>query len=210
MLEAAAKGGWVDAIMVATNPMVMRDNKRFNKAIDACHKAGIGLISMKESYSGQDTIESVLPDFEKKGLSRVTAVMTAMWTDERFACVCSHMDNIKHLRENAEAARTFKPMSDKDLAAVDAMLRRGRPTYCAACDGSCRRAAGTTADLNAIARYVTYAERNGQLIEARRLFAALPPEARDWSGADLQAATHACHSGIDYARVIEKAQQLLA
>ena len=57
LAAAAAKGSWVDAIMVATNPTVMRSNKAFNDALTACHKAGVGLVSMKESFTGSDTIE---------------------------------------------------------------------------------------------------------------------------------------------------------
>lgn len=207
---AAAQGSWVDAIMVATNPTLMRDNKNFNRAVDACHQAGVGLISMKETYFGADTIEGVVPEFKKKGLSRVAAVLTTMWSDERFACICSHMDNIKYLKENADTAKSFKPLTADELAAADRMLRRCQPTLCVACDGSCQRAAGTKADLNAIARYVTYAEQNGQLREARKLFAALPPDARDWTGADLHAASHACKSRLDFERILAKAKELLA
>jgi predicted aldo/keto reductase-like oxidoreductase len=207
---AAAKGSWVDAIMVATNPTLMRDNKDFNRAVDACHQAGVGLISMKETYFGADTIEGIVPEFKKRGLSRVAAVLTTMWTDGRFACVCSHMDNIKYLKENADTAKQFTPLTADELAAVDRMLRRCQPTLCVACDGSCQRAAGTRADLNAIARYVTYAEQNGQLREARGLFAALPPEARDWAGANLHAASHACKSRLDFERILAKAKELLA
>jgi predicted aldo/keto reductase-like oxidoreductase len=211
LLQAAASAGsWVDAIMVATSPTLMRDNQEFNRALTACHEAGVGLISMKETYFGVDTIDGVIPEFKRRGLSRVAAVLTAMWTDERFSCVCSHMDNIKYLKENADTAKKFKPLTADELAAVDRMLRRCKPPLCVACDGSCQRAAGTQADLNAIARYVTYAEQNGQLREARKLFAALPAEARDWSGADLHAASHACRSRLDFARILAKAEQLLA
>lgn len=209
VLNAAAKSGWIDAIMVATNPTVMHDNADFNRSLDACHKAGIGLISMKESYTGKATIKDLFPGFKEKGLSPVTAVMSAMWTDERFATVCSQMDNIKYLRENAEAARNFKPLTDKELAAVDGMLRRAKRTLCVACDGSCQKAAGTQADLNTIARYVTYVRENGQLVDARKLFAAMPPEARDWSGADLEAASRACKCNLDFPNIIAQAEQLL-
>jgi hypothetical protein len=41
----------------------------FNKALDACHKAGVGLISMKQMRSVKDA-PKFLPDFEKMGLTR--------------------------------------------------------------------------------------------------------------------------------------------
>lgn len=210
LLNNAAKGGWVDAIMVATDPTLIREDNAFNKALDACHKAGIGLISMKENRGGLTGIKDIFPSFKEKGLTPYTAVLSAIWTDERFCSICSHMDNVKKLRENAEAARNFKPLTGEELAAVDDMLRRHNRSFCVACDGSCRRAGGTQADLNTIARYVAYVEESGQLKEARKLFAALPAEARDWSGADLQAASHACRSHLDFARILAKAEQLLA
>jgi aryl-alcohol dehydrogenase-like predicted oxidoreductase len=209
LLNHAAEGGWVDAIMVATSPLLMRDTPELNKALDKCHKAGVGLISMKEC-KGAGGIKEIIPDFEAKGLNAYTAVLTAMWSDERFASICSHMDNINKLKENAAAARNFKPLNEKEMAAVADMLRGAERTYCDACDGSCQRAAGTQADLNAIARYVSYVEENGQRADARALFAALPPEARDLSGADLHAATHACKCHVDFARVVQKAREYFA
>ncbi|MGB2984244.1 MAG: aldo/keto reductase [Phycisphaerae bacterium] len=209
LLDAAAKGGWVDAIMVAADPTLIRENAEFNKALDACHKAGIGLISMKQGR-GVEKIKDVFPTFEKKGLSTHTAVLSAMWTDERFACTCSHMKNFEELRENAIAAKNFKPLTKEELGAVDTMLREGERTFCVGCDGRCREAANTRAKLNTIARYVSYAEEDGRVYEARELLTALPPEARDWPGADVAAASRACKCNLDFARILERAEELLA
>jgi predicted aldo/keto reductase-like oxidoreductase len=208
-LKAAADGTWVDVIMPALDLPLIREDKEFNKALDACHKAGVGLISMKECKD-VGNVETVVPGFEAKGLNPFTATLTAVWSDERIASICSAMDNVKKLRENADAARKFKPLKEKELAAVHEMLRGIPRTYCSACDGRCRHAAGTQADLNAIARYVSYVEEGGQLHRARELFATLPPEARDWSGADLAAATKACKCHVDYARVMAVAEKMLA
>ena len=48
------------------------------------------------------------------------------------------------------------------------------------------------------------------MYEARELLAAMAPEARDWSGADLHAASRACKSNLDFAAIIAKAEHLLA
>ncbi len=209
LLNNSAKGGWVDAIMVAADPSLIRDNAEFNKALDACHKAGIGLISMKE-MRGRASIKSVFPEFEARGLNPFTAVLTAMWTDERFTTLCSHMDNITKLKENAAAARNFKPMTDTELTAVHRMLDGHAKGYCIGCDGSCRRAAGTETAFNDIARYLCYYEENGDREGARRLFAALPPEARDWSRADLAAASKACVCKLDFENILTRAAEKLA
>ncbi|MHC4611762.1 MAG: aldo/keto reductase [Planctomycetota bacterium] len=197
MLEAAAKGGWVDAILVSADPIVLRDNAAFARAIDACHKAGVGLISMKQNRSGAAGVKHILPDFEEKGLNAHTAVLSAMWTDERFASVCSHMNTFKKLRENTTGA-------------VSTMLRGAERRYCLGCDGSCRRAAGTRADLNTIARYVNYAEQDGQVCQARDMLLRMPPEARDCAGADLNAARQACKCHLDFANIVKRAEELLA
>ena len=210
MLEAAAKGGWVDAIMVSADPIVLRDNAAFAKAVDGCHKAGVGLISMKQNRSGAAGIKKVLPNLEKKGLTAHTAVLSAMWTDERFSSVCSHMNTLQKLHENAAACRGFKPLADAELGAVDTMLRGAERTYCLGCDGSCRRAAGTRADLNTVARYVNYAEQDGRVHEARNALLKMPPEARDWSGADLDAARQACKCRLDFAGIVKRAEKLMA
>ncbi len=210
LLNAAAKGGWVDLIMVATDPTLLRGNAKYAKAIDACHQAGIGLISMKENRGGPEGIDKVFPTFAAKGLSAYTAVLSAMWTDERFTSVCSHMDTFEKLNENATACKNFKPLTAEELAAVDTMLRQARRTYCAACDGSCRRAAGTDANLNTIARYVNYAQEDGRVYEARERLAAMPIAARNWHGADLAAASRACKCNLDFAAIIKRAEELLA
>jgi predicted aldo/keto reductase-like oxidoreductase len=210
MLEAAARGGWVDAIMVSADPLVLRDNAPFARAIDACHKAGIGLISMKQSRSGAAGIAEVMPYFEKQGLNAHTAVLTGMWTDERFACVCSHMNTFEKLKENTSACRRFKPFTKDELGMLDTMLRGAKRTFCMGCDGRCRRAAGTNADLNTIARYVNYAEQDGRVDEARALLLRMPPDARNCLGADLTAAQRACRSHLDFSRIVRRAGDLLA
>jgi aryl-alcohol dehydrogenase-like predicted oxidoreductase len=221
LLAMAAKGGWVDAIMVATDPLLMRENKEFNNAIDACHKAGIGLISMKECRSVGETaeertehlaqtMEKIFPAYKEKGFTPYTAVLSAMWTDERFANVCSHMDNLEKLKENATACRDFKPLTKNELAAVDAMIREADRRFCVACDGSCRRAGKTKADLNRIARYVAYAEQDGRVFEAAELLRSMRADERDCSGADLAAASRACQCKLDFAGIVKRAEELLA
>ena len=46
--------------------------------------------------------------------------------------------------------------------------------------------------------------------EARRLYAELAPEARDWSCADLEAARAACPARLDFARLLPEVDRQLA
>ena len=210
LLNNAAAGGWVDAIMVAADPHLIRTNDQFNKALDNCHEAGVGLICMKEVRGGLAHIKDDFPEFKDKGLTPHTAVLSAVWSDGRFASICSLMDNIKKLKENAAAARNFKPLTGDELGAVCRMLQDHRRTFCHGCDGSCQRAAGTQTAFADIARYLSYYEEDGRRAEARALFAALAPQQRDWSRADLRAASRACVNKLDFPDILTRAAEKLA
>jgi hypothetical protein len=205
--EAAV--GWPDAIMVASDPRLVRTNSDFNKALDACYKAEVGLICMKEMRAA-DQIPEVVPEFEKLGLTKYAAVLSAVWTDQRFASICSHMQNLKMVKENAESARTFRPLTDDQMGMLDTVMERYASSFCVGCDGSCAVAAGTGAALGDIVRYLSYYEMDGDRETARRLFRELPPEHRDWSGADLKAAQAACVSNIDFEDYLARAEAKLA
>src|SRR5262249_34463963 len=113
-------------------------------------------------------------------------------------------------RENADAARRFEPLKEADVLGLrDAVIASG-PSLCADCDGRCAAAAGTRAELGDITRFLTYHQHHGDRAEARRQYASLSPEARDWTGADLDAARDACPSRLDFARLLDDAERHLA
>jgi uncharacterized protein len=209
ILNNAAVGGWVDAIMFMYDLPTVHEHADFNKALDACHKAGVGLIAMKTGR-GLKNIEKDLPTFKDMGLSPNTAVLHSVWTDERIATICSAMPNLKILKENSDAAKKFKPLDKKQMAAVLDMYKQPGRQFCASCDGRCKRAAGTQAALNDIVRYLSYYEMDGARERAKELFAGLSPRQRDWSKADLAAASHACCSKLDFETLLTRARQKLA
>ena len=61
-----------------------------NKAIDAAHKADIGLIAMKTQGSASSFAPRVDP-FKEAGFSRHQAVLKAVWKDTRIASAISAM-----------------------------------------------------------------------------------------------------------------------
>ncbi len=209
LLNNAAAGGWVDAIMVAYDPKIVRENADFNKALDACHQAGLGLISMKEMRALSDA-PKFLPEFKEMGLTSHQAVLHAVWTDERFASICSAMPNLPILDENSTAARNFKPMDKEKVGAVIRLYERYAGSFCNGCDGRCQRAGGTRAALNDITRILSYYERDGTRLDARKLYAALSAEQRNWHGADLAAASAACVSKLDFASLLPRAEEKLS
>jgi predicted aldo/keto reductase-like oxidoreductase len=143
-------------------------------------------------------------------LTPYQGLLTAIWSDERLSAVCTTMRNTDHIRENTDAAARFEPLKEADIRRLrDATLAHGS-MMCADCDGRCAVAAGTRAELGTLARFLTYHEHHGDRALARRLYAELPAEARDWTGADLEAARAACPNRLDFARLLPQIEDRLA
>ncbi len=104
------------------------------------------------------------------------------------------MLNTTQLRENVRRrGKRYEPLKVADIRALrDAAIAHGQ-TLCADCDGRCSIAAGTRAELGNLTRFLTYHEHLGDRAEARRQYAALDVEARDWAG-DLDAAAPAART----------------
>ena len=122
-LQNAAEGGFVDVIMLKFSPWLDKDSP-LNKALDACHKAGIGLVSMKQ-IAGQalKVTQEKVPTLKEKNLTPAQGLLHAIWTDERFSASCVTMKNIDQTTENSDAARRFEPLNLTQLTE----LRRGHP-----------------------------------------------------------------------------------
>ena len=213
-LNAAAEGGFVDAIMVAYTPPWLDKGQAMDRALDACHKRGIGLISMKQvSGNSEKILKEVpkhVPSMREKGLTGYQGLLHAVWTDERISSSCVSMRNTDQLRENVQAARVFEPLKQAEMDQLHKAVLAAGPTFCANCDGSCSRAAGTDAPLGELTRLLTYHDHYGFRSDARRLYAALDESARDWKGADLEAARQACHNKLDFAGLLPRVDSELA
>ncbi len=222
-IQAAAEGGFIDAIMLQYTPWLDKDSA-LNKALDACHKQEIGLISMKQvagqfgagnNGARQDApilkqVEEKVAVLKEKNLTPFQGLLHAIWTDERISACCVSMRNTDQIRENADAARRYEPLKTADLRELrDASLAAG-PTLCADCDGRCAQAAGTTARLGDLTRYLTYHEHHGARADARRLYAELTEAERSWAGADLEAAHRACPNRLDFAALLPRVDERLA
>ncbi len=140
IIEAAAQGGIVDAIMLQYTPWLDKDSP-LNKALDSCWKKGIGLITMKQIAAHGfgdapkgDILDDVVrrvPMLAEKKLTPFQGLLHAIWTDERITASCVSMKNTDQVRENADAARRFEPLATADIHQLrDALLAHG-PTMCA-------------------------------------------------------------------------------
>lgn len=212
-LNNAAKVGWVDALLCACDPALIRSNDELNRAIDACAKAQIGLTCMKTSRGlGKPEQQAAAREaFKPLGLSPHQAMIAGMFSDGRFAAVCSEMPSIKILEENTHLARTFnKPFGPDEWKIFDAAAKKLARSTCPGCDGLCQRAAGVQTDFCSIARFVAYCEEGGKHDMARELYQELKPEQRQWVGADLKAAARICPVGMDFERLRRRAEEWLA
>jgi predicted aldo/keto reductase-like oxidoreductase len=211
ILQNAAEAGFVDAIMLQFTPWLEKDVP-LNRALDACHKRGIGLISMKQvaGHGELDQVPKKVPFLLERGLTPYQALLHAIWSDERISSACVSMRNTSQVRENAEAARSYQPMKKAEIEQLRDACLASRPTFCADCDGRCGRAAGTTADLGNLTRLLTYHDHHGYRGEAKRLYSLMPEEARSWQSADLEAARRACPGNLDFASLLPRVDKILA
>ena len=125
--------------------------------------------------------------------------------DGRLHVAVSEMTTRSDLRENVAAS------SDQKLAARDQkLLEEYRKTtahlYCHGCGHLCETAAKGV-PVATVLRYLRYYEVYGKRQEARALYQALPPVARDLAAADLHAAAAACPHGLPVVDLVQRADR---
>jgi predicted aldo/keto reductase-like oxidoreductase len=207
-LNAATEGGFIDIIMLAYNPFYPKGGP-LDLALDAAHKAGIGLVAMKTMRSTKD-VPKRLPEFDKQGLTTHQAVLHAVWTDPRISVVCNMIDNVDQMTSSTDAARNYKePLKQAHLDLLQETIVAGRRTMCTGCPSCEAFAAQTDFAFHDIARFVTYYEQDGNT-EAREYYHALPAGVRDVSKVDLAALKDGCHFKTDYPEIMRRAGRYFA
>jgi len=207
-LNSAAQGGFVDVIMIKYSPFFTKGDA-FDSALEACHKAGIGLVAMKTMRALGD-VPKRLSEFDKLGLTTHEALLHACWSDPRISAVCSMIENVGQMDMNTGAARKYKkPLKTAQIQQLKEIAVAGLRTYCPGCP-SCRSFGGSSRfALHDISRFVSYYERDG-LLEARAFYHALPEPARNASSIDLAALRDACAFKTDYPEVVRRAERYFA
>ena len=131
-LMNAAQGGFIDAIMVKYTPFFTKGDP-FDTALDACHKAGIGLIAMKTMRNTQD-VPKRLPEFDKIKIDLHQALLHACWSDPRISAVCNMIDNVGQMENSTTAARSYKaPLAADHMALLRDVMLATRKTMCPGC-----------------------------------------------------------------------------
>ncbi|HEV3166631.1 MAG TPA: aldo/keto reductase, partial [Isosphaeraceae bacterium] len=213
IVEAAAKCGWLDQIMIQFNFRTMNaDNLR--RAVDAASKANLGLVAMK-TQGGAGNFEIKDGDLEKfpklaetvaKGFNKHQAAIKAVLADERINVVVSEMTNRDQLRDNMGAVQT--PITAKEARLLEEHRAKTANLYCHGCGHLCETAAKGV-PVATVLRYLRYYQVYGKRQQARALYQALPAEARQLASADLEAAEKACPYGLPVASLVQIADKRL-
>ena len=207
-LNAAAESGNVDIIMLAFNPFYEKGGA-FDKALDACHQAGIGLVAMKTMRTTKD-VPKRLPELDKLGLTTHQAVLHSAWSDPRISAVCNMIDNVDQMTASTAAARSYKaPLKFAHMELLKETILASRRTMCTGCPSCEAFAKQTGFAFHDISRFVTYYEQDGNT-EAREYYHALPVEVRDASQVDLAALRDGCQFKTDYPEIMRRAERYFA
>jgi aryl-alcohol dehydrogenase-like predicted oxidoreductase len=204
-IQAAADGGFLDAVMVQYTPF-FKPGDAFDRALTACHEKGIGLVAMK-TLRHAGNVPARVPEFEKLGLTTHQALLHAVWSDPRITAVCNSVKNFDQMKASVAAVRGYRePLKVSLRERLGEIVVAHRRTMCPGCPSCDVLVASTPFAFRDVARYVTYYEQDGTP-QARDLYRSLSPAARNASLADLAALRDACAFGTDYPDIVSRAER---
>jgi predicted aldo/keto reductase-like oxidoreductase len=212
LMQAAAKLGWIDGIMMKYNFRNMH-TPDMQAAVAACVQAGIGLTAMKTQAEGSwfdwsktdRTASELAEHFKQKGWSEEQAKLKAVWQNPHIACICSQMDSMRLLKANVDAAVDTASLTSKDVALLQAYACATSQHYCADCADLCE-AAVPQIPISDIMRYHMYCRHYGRPEWAKQHFAALPEKVREQlSTTDFAAAEARCPQRMPITRLMREA-----
>ncbi len=199
VLAVASKLPWVEVIMTPYNFYQMQDPE-MQAAVDACHKAGIGLIAMKTQGMGQriktDADKKLVEHFLQRGFTKEQAKIKLVLEDKRFSSACVGMKNVSVLNSNLAVAFDKTKLTQADRDVFSQYAKATCNGYCAGCAYICDSALPDVPYVSDIMRYLMYYNSYGEQAEARRLFAQIPVGVRnkllstDYSAAEARCPQH--------------------
>ena len=211
LVEAGAKAGWIDQIMIKYNFREMEVDK-LKRAVDVASKANLGIIAMKTqqgasafAYKPGEKDEKINA-FKDKGFKAPVAAIKKVLSDERIHLVVSEMTNFDELRENMSAV--VDPLTTKEARLLEEHRVLTANRYCHGCGHLCETAAHGV-PVATVLRYYRYYEAYGKREAARELYKALPPESRAIADLDLAGVDAACPHGLPVADLLRRADRHL-
>lgn len=207
MLKACELGGGIDVIIFKYNFREMgKDN--LNRAIDACKKAGIGLIAIKTLGSIPDDGEELVP-WTSKNFTKVQAKLKAVWEDERIDGLASQMGNVQHVNENAYAAITPMKLSDLEKEELREIAKQTGHLYCAGCNYHCEKGTEEPLHISDVWRCMLYAKRYGDNEWARYCYQDIKEYVEKIPEERLYIAMKQCPYHIDVPKLFNSAREIL-
>jgi predicted aldo/keto reductase-like oxidoreductase len=215
-LNAAAKLDWIEGILVKYNWRDMQDPE-LNKAVEACHKAGIALTAMKVMGKGSDEkIETegdkkLTDHFIKRGFTAAQAKIKCVIGDKRIASVSVGMQNVKLLDANVAAALDETKLTAEDMQVFDRVAHETCSGHCAGCGEICELAVPQMPYVSDVMRYLMYYHGYGEQAAAKEFFAEIPAQIRHrLGGFDYTAAEARCPQRMPIGKLMAEAAQILA
>jgi hypothetical protein len=214
-LQAAAKLGWIDGIMVKYDFRLMQTDA-MKSAVDAATKAGIGLIAMKTQSKSpvgaiSDADLKLGSHFIQRGFSQEQAMLKAVWENPQIATICSKMPSTTILMANIAAALDKTSLSAADHAALREYAATTQSRHCAGCTQFCETALNHQVPVGDVMRCLMYHRSYGDHELARTVFGQLPETARrGLAGFDYAPAERACPHGLPIAQLMREAGELFA
>ena len=223
-LAAAVRLDWIDAIITSYNFRLMQDAE-MQVAIEACHKAGIGLIAMKvvglslnersQLVAGRkietEEDEKLLRHFLKQGLTNGQAKIKFVLEDKRINSACVGVKNIALLSSNVAAVLDKTKLTQTDRAVFKEYAEATCSGYCAGCAYICDSALPDAPYVSDIMRYLMYYNSYGEKETARELFAKIPGTVRNkLLSIDYSLAEARCPQHMPIGKLVAEAVSKLA
>jgi len=216
-LLGAAQLDWIDAVMMTYNFQVMNAPK-MQEAVNACVKAGVGLVAMK-SQAGRPGKHEIVGEaklelverFLKRGFTDKQAKLKIIWETPHIASICSQMPNLTILAANVAAARDQTKLAREEFDSLRRYALETKADYCAGCGSICQEAVGGAVPVNEVLRCLMYHRYYGEPELARLTFAGLPEEVRQrLTQVDYSRAEQACPQGLAIAALMRQAKEMLS
>jgi predicted aldo/keto reductase-like oxidoreductase len=207
-LSAAAKLGWVDAILVVYNFRLTKDVE-MQKAVDACYNAGIALTAMKTQGRGSlnEDDKKLLEHFSTKDWTEGQAKIKAVLEDERIASVNVGMNSVAYITQNVAAVLDKATLARDDRMALEQYAKETCDGYCAGCSYICDSRGYVSDVMRSLMYHNNYEDKD----LARQTFADIPADVRaGLLKTDFSAAEARCPQHMPIARLIREAAEKLA
>ncbi|MCX8065666.1 MAG: aldo/keto reductase [Candidatus Hydrogenedentes bacterium] len=207
MLKACELGGGIDVIMFKYSFREFGYDK-LNRAIDACKRAGIGLIAMKTLGSIPDEAEEIVP-WTSKNFTKIQAKLKAVWGDERIDGIASQMTNIQQVHENAWAAISKEKLSKDEMEKLIQIAKVTDHLYCRGCSYICEGKLKKKLYVEDVWRCLLYAKNYKDISWANYCYKGIKDYVRKLSPRDIELAGKLCPHNLDLVKIYNEVEKII-